>query len=127
MKKVPEILDPKEKKTFVETLLIVAGIITVFNTDARSFVVPYLTLFIVASLLYIIRISIIEKPAYRQGKWPYTVKHTLASLVSASFSGIIVLIYLQYMKPMAWWWSIPLLFLYVALFIVLEVVLAAEK
>jgi len=127
MKKIPEILDLKEKKTFVETLLIVAGIITVFNKDTQSFVVPYLTLFIVASLLYIIRISIIEKPAYRQGKWPFTVKHTLAVLVSGSFSGIIVLIYLQYLKSLEWWWSIPLLFLYGALFIVLEVVLAAEK
>jgi len=127
MKKIPEILDPKEKKSFVETLLVVAGIITVFNTDNRSFVVPYLTSFIIASLCYIIRISIVEKPGYRQGNWHFIGKHTLSSLVSASFSGIIVLIYLQYLKPIEWIWGIPLLFLYGALFVVLEIVLSGEK
>ena len=59
-KKIPEIFNYTEKKKFIQTLLIVGGLITVFNRGTNN-IISLFTLFIVSSLCYIIWISILEK------------------------------------------------------------------
>ncbi len=125
MTKFPEILDYKEKRAFIETLLIVAGILTAFNQDIVS-TFPILIFFIVASLLYIVRISIMDK------KIPSKIKKhnsLLSAMVAAGFSGLMIVIGAPVFGSYVFLFIGPILaiVLYATLAYLLYLILCTEK
>lgn len=94
-RKLPEILNYKEKKKFIQTLLIIAGLITVFNTEAK-YIFSIFTLFIVSSLGFIIWISIMEKSSKERKQenknYIQFVRGFISSTLSYSFAAIIAVV-----------------------------------
>ena len=88
MSKNHQIFDYKEKRALIETLLIIAGILTAFNKDI-VITFPILILFIIASLSYIIRIAIMDKKIQSKLK-EYNFLFSIS--VAVGFSGLLVVI-----------------------------------
>jgi len=88
MEKIPVILDHKEKRALIETLLIIAGIFTAFNKDIVS-TFPILIIFIIASLIYIIRNTAVEKNILMKIR---DFNFPVSMAVASGFSGLLVVI-----------------------------------
>lgn len=124
MRKFPEVLNHKEKREFIETLLVIAGIFTALNQSV-VLTFPVLLLFIVASLVYIIRNSIAEKSP--PGKM---VKHNflLSISVASGFSGVLLTIGVPYFRSFGWLFgSLSAITLYGLLVSLLTIILNVEK
>jgi hypothetical protein len=81
-----------EKRTFIETLLVIAGVMTGFNPSAAK--TNIFVVFAITALAFIIMISSIKKKIKNKKltRYQYIGNWTLSSFVGFSFSALVLLV-----------------------------------